>query len=947
MIARPQLRIHQELTINAATTAQRQLACIVGPNAKLHRYSVDAEKALISLGAYDPDNEAAYPWPDRAAGGVVDFDSVRLFADDALLLYHTDLAGDASGGRGTVAPVGGYSNRIRSSTLGYKSNGTGFAHHALFGDRGVKVGDRARIVGTDGDCGDVELWTSVIGFAGEAVAAALGSPTNDASNQTVTTAALTATKTGGPDNCVTIAASGTYNGLDDGKVEETYTLIVIRAATPGCDNAVVRVVSASGTDDQDEVIFEMAEATAIGTRGVEVTFDSEVEGGCDTTATNGGWAISDLVVGQTFQVVARMVFHQGSVTAGGTYTGASNDVYRIECTKGGLFASGPLPEISVTTVNGLDYSGPTQVSAAGVAIPIGSHGVTVTYVLTGAGSAPVSLRKGDVWYVPVTAASTGRLGTLILQDDLNADMLAASDLSLYLYLPAVAGLEIDEQRVSDPPLVNYELESTQIVPQAGITAFDSDWTVGGVPAALPLKSGVLYAEYREWLPDLTSDPVRIDSVEDIETLIPGQLDPDNPLSFGVFKALQNSGGQSVWAMAVATPGTQDWVTAFAALEERPEFYNIVPLTFDRTAIDLAITYANAQSGPGVNLFKAVFCAIKRTATKMVVGQSEETAQIISPTSIDGGSVLATVADNPQATGTQYTLLQVPAANAGFITHGVRAGDVARVLFTVDAYGNPSYSEIVVDSVLSESSLLLKTGFTTPVAQAQKIEIWRTLSNAELLVDLKSQAQSISNRRVCAVWPDSLVSGGRVVDGYFAAAALAGLRSGALPHRPLTNVAISGFESIVSAKMFTSSQLDDLMNGGVWVLATDRNGAIYTLNALTTDITDLNHRTESIRTNLDDISVQIRDLWSALIGRSNVSPALLRRLRHDLENLLENLSTNGLTEEIGSQIIATPDLGVAEMIELLRVHPTAADRVEIRIKPVLPAPWNEGDVYLVL
>lgn len=946
VIARPQLRIHQELSISASATVQRQLACIVGPNAKLHRYDVSAEKALIGLGTYNPDADRNYAWPDRSAGGVVDPDSVRLLADDALLLYHTDLAGDSSGGRGTVAKVNGYSNRIKSSTLGYKTNGASYPHSSLFGDRGVKIGDRVRITGGDDNCEDVNCWTSVIGFAGEAVAASIAAATADGANQGAVTSTLSASKTGGPANCILITAGGTYNGLADGKVQETYTLIVTKGGTAQCTQATLRVVSASGTDDVDAVVVTVGAAFNVGTRGVTATFSLDT-GQCVTDAATAGVLANLPATGQTFQVVARQTFHAACVTSGGTYTGAADDVYRIECTKGGLFASGPKPEITVSTVKGLDFSGPTQVTAVASAVAVGSHGITAAFGACGVGSAPLGLRKGDVWYISATAATTGRMSTLILQDDLPADLLAATDLNLYLYLPGRTGLEITRKRMSDPPNVNYVRETTQIVVKAGVTAYDSDWTVGGVVQALPLKAGTLYAEYNEWLPNLVDAPVRVDSVDDLTTIIPGQLDPKNPLSYGVYKALQNSGGQPVYAMAVATPGTQDWVKAYSHLEERNEFYNIVPMTFDKEAINLAITTAATQSAPGVNLFKGVFCGLKRTATKMLVGESTAAAQAISPTSTDGKVVLATVSDNPQASGTQYTLLQVPAANGGFLKYGVKAGDAVRFLFTVDAYGEPSYTTLTVDSVLSENSLLLTTGLTTPVTQAQKVEIWRTLSTAEIKDDLKAQAQAMKNRRVCAVWPDALVSVGRLVDGYFAAAALAGLRSGALPHRPLTNVSITGFDSVPSARLFTSGQIDDLMNGGVWIIGVDRNGALYNVNALTTDMTDLNTRTESIRTNLDNISTRIRDMWSALIGTTNVSPALLRRLRHDLENLLDELSSNALTDEIGSQIIVPAGTSTADMITLLRVHPTARDRVEIRVNPTLPAPWNEGDVYLVL
>src|SRR4029077_10440907 len=41
---------------------------ISGPQAELHRYSVAAEKALISLGTYISGSGTAYSWPDLSVG---------------------------------------------------------------------------------------------------------------------------------------------------------------------------------------------------------------------------------------------------------------------------------------------------------------------------------------------------------------------------------------------------------------------------------------------------------------------------------------------------------------------------------------------------------------------------------------------------------------------------------------------------------------------------------------------------------------------------------------------------------------------------------------------------------------------------------------------------------------------------------------------------------------
>jgi hypothetical protein len=72
-------------------------------------------------------------------------------------------------------------------------------------------------------------------------------------------------------------------------------------------------------------------------------------------------------------------------------------------------------------------------------------------------------------------------------------------------------------------------------------------------------------------------------------------------------------------------------------------------------------------------------------------------------------VVATLSDDPTAAGTQYTKLQVTSGNGYFLTNGVNPGDIVRYNFTVDSFGEEQYDEYVVDSVLSESTLLLYSG----------------------------------------------------------------------------------------------------------------------------------------------------------------------------------------------------------------------------------------------
>jgi hypothetical protein len=957
-IVKPQVLVFQEFSIVPSEVTQPLRAHIAGPNADLHRYDDADEKPLINVGAYDPVNDTNYPWPGRAAGSIVDQTYTRVFMDDAYLKYFEDLIGNTSNGRGTNAPVAGRKNWIRSSTVSFKANGTQYPRSGLLYDRDVVIGDVAYVRGVadaGGACDEIELWTKVAGFAADEVASSIGGCRVDDNNQADTAASAVITKTGGPDNCVDATANGAaYDGLEDGHVSEVYTIEVITSGIAGCQAARLRVTSASGTDNEDEVTpADFGSPTDIGSRGLTVTFDNTGNASCSSEASYGEVAETQLVVGQIWQATVSQLFRPACCEAGGTYTGTVNDVYVIEVTKGGTFAN--LPEITVTTAKGLDFSGPTEITAIDTAFPVGAHGVTISFrdcpeeslssgsSVSFAGDDPGGLRTGDKFFITVNTAQNGAIRTLILDHDIPDELLTAVDLDLKLFIEK-DGLEIGENRLASPPAVNWEQETTQIIINSAITVYESTWTNAGVPMALPIESGTLFIHYREWLQDGIDEIGAINDTADIDDIL-GPLDEDNPLKWGVFKALQNSNGTLVKYTAVSDPtDADDWQAVLDLIDGRDDIYNLVPLTRLRTVWDLWQGHVESESSETSGNWKGMFINLQTPATKMIVGESDADTQALTPTSSDGEVVLATIADDPNATGTQYTLLSVPEANSNFITYGVDPGDIVRFLFTTDAWGAESYTEFVVDTVLSENSLLLLTGHDVPISEPQKMEVWHNQEKDELITELKGIAQSFADRRVVAVWPDLVGVGGNTIEGYYLCCAAAGLASGVVPHQPLTNVEISGFDDAASRTIdfFSDTQLDDLDDGGVWIVQEDKDGRIHTRHALNTDVTDINRREESIRRNVDAISYLMLNRLSPFIGRSNVHEGMLNRVAFEIRQAVSFLQSTGYTQELGPQLID----GVIRQ-GYPRIHPLLADRIQVVMDITVPAPLNNIELHLVI
>lgn len=956
---KPQVLVFQEFTIVPAEITGPLRAHISGPNAILHRYSVRGEKADIGPSAYDPDLDTTYLYPQRQPGSVIDLDYVKLYADNALLRYfrHESTNEDV-----TVSVVAGKKNQIVAAGVDdtvpyqFKTNGA-YAHtSAAFADRGVKLGDVVQLRGAkdiveDGvvvGCEEVSLTTSVAGFVANPSAAEIKEATADATNgdRAAATSVTTPTQIAGTVNCLTLTANATtYSGIYDGVLTETYTIEVISSSLYNCEATKLRVRSSSGLDDVAEVAAgALGNEILIGRRGLKVTFaDSSASGGSSSSSSAVACGGADFVIGQKWSVTVSQQFTKVKALANttGSYTGDYNDTYIVECTKGGLISGDPNgpPQITVRTVRGKDYGVPVAITSSGTAsgnaFPVGRYGVTVKFV-NNSNQAITSLNKGDKWYIEVVAAAAGPINTLILRDDVPADLRELSNLDVTLFIKD--NIQISRNRLSTQSDANYELEETQVVVKAGVTAYHPEWTSGGVEQPLDVRAGDLYFEYREWVAALTDAVNAISTTAELDA-IPGQLDPDNPLKWGVFKALANSNGTLVKYTAVANPANLDsWVQVLERVKGRDDIYNLVPLTFNRQVQDLYAAHIDGESNEIANNWKAGFMALQSRSSKLVVGEG---ASVGGVAGTDAGLVLATITDNAGASGTQYTLLSVPAGGGNFITNNVRPGDIVRHTYAIDGFGNESYSEAVVDVVLSEDSLLLYSSVNAPITQAQKIEIWHSLTRSEIADDVAEQAGSFGNRRICAVWPDQVGSGGVLQAGYYLAAALAGLVSGVAPHQPLTNVEVAGFDDYSrSYKLFNEAQLDRMAEAGVWIVTEDRDGTPYTRHALTTNNLDLNSREEMIRRNVDSISYLFLTRMRPFIGRTNVSPGVLLTLGNETSRAIRFLSESTYVSDLGGQLTAAT-------VRVLRVHPLLKDRIELALDLVVPAPLNNIEIRLVV
>lgn len=915
----PQTQVYQDYGVNASTGDTVLKSGIFGGHAQLIRYAVSTEKQLGLLGAYDFAVDTCFPIPSRDAGAVVDSSYAKLYVDGALLKYYEN----AIGSGGTVLRNATYANRVRAG-VNFKGNGVHDRHASLLRD--VQAGDSVKLRGVVSGT-SYSLTTYVRDILPDAVAATIAAAAADASNATARSATSTDSKTAGPGNLMEVYTStSAYNGLPSGFISETYTIRVTTSSVGGdLTTATLRVLSASGTDDvlavnpsANTVLFD------IGTRGLQVSFDDSGAGPSDS-----GVSLSDLLAGQEWQVVVNQLFVVPvSASTGSTFNGTSSTTYLIEVTRGGdgsAALDADKPQISVRTNNSYDFSGPTLVTATlstgpTDAIAVGTHGVVALW------SASALLRKGDRYTITAAIGEAGPMKTLVLGHSVPSPLTSSDDLHLELFIKK-DGLLVSRNRMGSAPIVNYTISDTELCVTSNMEAYDASWAAGGMPVALPVVAGTLYAEYRAWQPTLTGAIGGISDTAGLDTAISGSLHPDNPLKWGVYKALAASNGVEVRYGAVANPDIVDsWADLVERLVGETESYGLVPLTKNQTALDLFAAHCNTMSSPSYNSWRVLW----------VNGASLAVVRIVPADS------LATFADDPTTSGNQYTLMTVPAANVNFITNGVRAGDVVRTSYASDGFDGVSYASYVIDAVLSQDSVRLRTGPTVAISTAQRIEVWRNRTATEEAAAIAVEASSYATSEVRYVWPDRISSGGLEMDGYFACASLAGLRSAVQPQKGLTRTAVPGFDDTSRSQgKFNRDQLDLMAGNGVWILTQNAgSGVVYTRHGVTTaPYADIAQREESCKSNVDELSFSLFAALDPYIGISNVTPTLLDVLSTVVGIWLRQKISNGTSSEVGSQLIST------STITQLRQHLTLKDRIYIGIAAVIPSPSNNIEAHL--
>lgn len=932
----PQVKVFQEFTQAPSVIVDPLRAFVIGPNYFTSRY----EDGDGLLGQYDPTLDEEFAWPNRPAGAVVDQSFTKVHVKDALLRYYSNLAGDTAD---EIRALTGYTNRIRAEAVNFKANGDDWPLSDGFNNRDVQIDDVVRVyANVNGTLH--ELWTRITGIVADLSTPEVASAaTADVDN----VSAESASGAGGADLDNTGARDiddgsiAGYDGLADGFVSESYTIEITTASIGGV-GALARVTSDSGTDDDTDVPIT-ASGQSIGTRGL--TFD---------WSGSGEWEVGDV-----FTVSASQDYTAPSVTGGGEFDSDRDTTYIITVTKGGQDG---VAEISISTTNGLDISGPHVVDED-AGISIGTKGAEITFNVTGA----LQLIKGERWYLACTGRTSEGYKTLVLADSLPAAIRAPyvltglgdsssssvgapNDVNLQLFVRRT--IQLPRENFPDAPAVNWSQGATQISIKADAKVYQSDFVDSDgnlVALAIDADSDGLYSQvyvtYRALVQTYASGIDALSSIADVEDAL-GEVSVDNPLALGVWYALRNSNGTPVRFMAVPTNDLDGYSLALDKASGRRDLYTIVPMTRDAQILSAIAAHVDASSSADNNQWRIAFFNSLSSSLEALIDVGEN-YPLGGTSTYEEDDLIANVTADPDTSETQYTIVEWDDAaytpSGGFVDMGARAGDIFRTNYQGDGFGNETYEDYVIDAVISNQILRLVSGPASSINVARKFSLHRSLTRSEEAIAYGEKSAVFANRRIYHVWPDVIENeSGVQIDGVYLCAAIAGLISGVVPQQGLTNVAIEGFSEVSrTTEYFSFSQLNEMAERGTWIVAQDHaSGTIYTRHQLSTNMTSVDTRELSITKSIDAISFVYYSALAPYIGRANITPRFLQQLDREIRGTADFLKARGATPTLGGLLIE------AELLEL-RQDEVNLDHVVVGLRITPPRPANVIELHLVI
>lgn len=440
----------------------------------------------------------------------------------------------------------------------------------------------------------------------------------------------------------------------------------------------------------------------------------------------------------------------------------------------------------------------------------------------------------------------------------------------------------------------------------------------GDPMSVVAPIYLSYTAVRQDVTALAAQPglLTFDSTTDLEAALP-PVNTDNPLALGLYYALINATGAQVTGLGVdaisadSPYGTSAAFTRAAEYLEGFEVYALAPLTHDATVAQVLNTHVSFMSEP------------EQKGERIVLHNPDvPTRQLdtLVASDTDGDRLGNTIFDTKVAALT--ALLQ----NAGISPIGTITVDTGLYLdIASDDYRysikSISGSQVTVRTVVGDFAAgenedsyyatsvlptpLISETFAIRIRGAELVTTTGLLDKPAVAATMASLGQAYQNRRFWITFPDTARSSidgfEQLVEGFYMNAAISGMIAQQPPQQSFTNFPMTGFTAVVGSNdTYSESQLNAMAAGGVYIIVQDSQGApLISRMALTTDMTSIETRTDSITKVVDFTAKFMRRGLKNFIGRFNITQSFLDSLGSVVQGLIGFLVESGVL--IGGQL----------------------------------------------
>jgi hypothetical protein len=432
------------------------------------------------------------------------------------------------------------------------------------------------------------------------------------------------------------------------------------------------------------------------------------------------------------------------------------------------------------------------------------------------------------------------------------------------------------------------------------------------------------------------------------TMLAHEMSPistQNPLALGMYFAMLNAPGVEITGLGVESVSSNEpegaltaYSKAFEYLESK-DVYAIAPMTHALAVGQVGHVHVEEMSKPGNGLERRLIFNPNRPTRKAdTLVASTATANVAGPpTSIiqSGIANLQTLLAAAGKPGPAYTeadkvYVEITGSTNKYLVQSVSGGTItinngplsAGNDVFYDAGGTAVFTSVIVDRPLSVKILGGSIGNLTEEATAYA-----------------DVAQGFRDRRVICTTPDkaraSIDGLEKLIEGYYLCAGLAGRMSGVSPQQGLTNDRLVGFSGVSGSNdRYGELQLKIMSGGGLWSFVQETSTSpVTTRHQLTTDMSSVETREDSITRVLDFVAKTVRSALRTFIGGVNITTSVQDAVNSTLDGLGRFLVKIGVLTSF--------------TVNALRQSQSQPDTLEVDITCGVGYPLNTIRVTLVI